>query len=107
MHCSIKRENCAIRTKHFLWGGGTVGGHSKKFNVFGGQEENVSSKENSSAPPPRDFMNERSLMGQVAEHNVESNLPQGMLLPVLCRCNVYKVRNKEAVSSLILLFSLT
>ena len=41
--------------------GGTVGGHSKKLNVFGrGQEENVSSKENS-PPPPHDFINERSL----------------------------------------------
>ena len=31
-------------------GGGTVGGHSKKFNVVGGQEENVLSKQNSPAP---------------------------------------------------------
>ena len=54
MHCSIKRKNCAIRQKHFM------GGHSKTFNVFGGQEENVSSTENS-PPPPRDFINERSL----------------------------------------------
>ena len=38
-----------------------MGGHSKKCDVFGGQEENVSSKENSPPPPPRDFINERSL----------------------------------------------
>ena len=38
--------------KTLFMGGGTVGGHSKKFNVFGGQGENVSSKENSPAPPP-------------------------------------------------------
>ena len=36
----------------FMGGGGhSWGGHSKKFNVFGGQEENVSSKENSPGPP--------------------------------------------------------
>ena len=27
------------------------GGHSKQFNVFGGQEENISNKETSPGPP--------------------------------------------------------
>ena len=62
MHCSIKRKNCAIWQNTFFFGGG---GHSwvviqKIYNVFGGQEENVSSKENS--PDPRNFINERSLI---------------------------------------------
>ena len=42
-----------------MGGGGHSWGSFKKFNVFGGQEENVSSKENS--PAPRDFINERFL----------------------------------------------
>ena len=46
----------------FMGGGAQLGGHSKKFNVLGVQEENVSSKENPfPPPPPRDFINERSL----------------------------------------------
>ena len=32
-------------------GGSQLGGHSEQFNVFGGQEENVSDKENSPGPP--------------------------------------------------------
>ena len=39
-----------------LYGGG--GGSLKKLMSLGGQEENVSGKEN---PPPHDFINERSL----------------------------------------------
>ena len=60
MHCSVKRKNCAIlQNTFFTRGGGHSWGSFKKFNVFGGQEENVSSKKIS--PPPCDFINERSL----------------------------------------------
>ena len=50
-----------------LFMGGTVGGViQKNLMSLGGQEENVSSKENSPGPP-RDFKNERSLTA--GEHN--------------------------------------
>ena len=42
----------------FYRGEGTVGVIQKNLMSLGGQEENVSSKENS--PAPRDFINERS-----------------------------------------------
>ena len=59
MHCSIKKKFVPFGKTLFMGGGGAqLGGHSKKINVLGGQEENVSSKENS--PAPRDFINERS-----------------------------------------------
>ena len=38
--------------KTLFMGGAHLGDHSKTFSVFGGQEENVSSKENSPLPPP-------------------------------------------------------
>ena len=57
MHCG-KGKLCHLALTRFcLWGGG----HSKQFIVFGGQEENVSDKENSPSPPVRDLINERSL----------------------------------------------
>ena len=58
----VSKEKIVPFGKKLFMGGAQLGGHSKKFNVFGGQEENVSSKKNSS-PPPRDFINERSLKG--------------------------------------------
>ena len=60
MHCSIKIKNCAIWQNTLWGGGGTVGGViQKNLMSLGGQEEIISSKENS--PGPRDFINERSL----------------------------------------------
>ena len=57
MHCSIKRKIVPFGKTLFM-GGAQLGRSFKKFNVFGGgQEENVSSKEN----PPVTFINERSL----------------------------------------------
>ena len=47
------------KTLDLLAGGGTVGESFKHILSLGGQEENVSSKKN--PPPPRDFINERSL----------------------------------------------
>ena len=71
MHCSIKRKNCAIRQNTF-YVEGTVGGYLKKnYCLWGGQEENVSSKENS--PPRRDFINDRSLKW-IAEKNAHDQI---------------------------------
>ena len=65
MPCIVVLKGNVVPFGKTLYGGGgaQLGGHSKKFNAFGGQEENVSSKENSPASPPlpRDFINERSL----------------------------------------------
>ena len=60
MHCSIKRKNSAIRQNTFYGGGHSWGVIQKGLMSLGGQEENVSSKKNSPAPP-RDFINKRSL----------------------------------------------
>ena len=59
----VLKEKIVPFSKSLLWGGGgdTVEGViQKNLMSLGGQEENVSSKENSPAPPPRDFINERS-----------------------------------------------
>ena len=54
MPCIVvfKRKNCAIRQNTFYWGGGHSWGVIQKNSMsLGGQEENVSSKENSPPPP--------------------------------------------------------
>ena len=39
------------QTRFCLWRSQLGRGHSKQLNVFGGQEENVSNKENCPSPP--------------------------------------------------------
>ena len=58
MHCG-KRE-LAIWLKRFVYWGSQIWGSLKIVIFFGGQNENVSNKENSPSPI-RDFINERSL----------------------------------------------
>ena len=64
LHCSIKIKICDIWQNTFYKGGGG-GGHSwgviqNKFNVFGGLRKKMS-QVGKIPPPPRDFINERSL----------------------------------------------
>ena len=62
MLCIVVSKEKIVPVGKTLFVGGTVGGHSKNLMSLGSQEENVLSKENSPAPPPpRDFINERSL----------------------------------------------
>ena len=48
----VLKEKIVPFGKKLFMGGAQLGGHSKNVMSLGGQEENVSSKENSPSPPP-------------------------------------------------------
>ena len=61
----VLKEKIVPFSKTLFMGGGTVGGHSEKFNVFGGVRKKMA-QVRKIPPAPRDFKNERSLIFKVS-----------------------------------------